>query len=651
MSYPIYYVYAGDVLPVMFATYGKTNGESITMTGLAVTDIEIYKDGSTTQRASDAGYTLLDTDGIDFDGTTGIHGFSIDTGDNTDASFYTVGAWFTVVISAITIDSQTVNFIACAFRIMKAEGVAGVPKVDVDALLGTAHAAPATAGLPDVNVKQISTDATAADNAELFFDGTGYAGGTTKLGVDVVSLSGDTTAADNAESFFDGTGYKDIDNSYVVRSATGQAGASTTITLDASAHASDDFYKNTYVLIISGTGASQARFITAYVGSTKVATVDRAWTTNPSSDSVFVIYPFGSLPGASAPTAAEVADQVWDEARSGHVSAGSFGEYALTDVVKVSGTAAVADNLETVFTTVSNPAHLGQINTGTAQSVTSTTIVLAASFSAPDSALIGATVHVYSATNGKFQSRVITAWNNTTKTATVDTWNETPTGTILYNVFATAPASSASPIPVNLTQILGTNVATPDTSGYLKVTIKDGTGQGELNITSGVVDANAVQLSGDSTAADNSEAFFDGTGYAGTGNVIPSVTTVTGNVNGSVASVTGAVGSVTGAVGSVTGAVGSVTAIAANAVSASALATDAVTEVADAVLRAALTESYAADGAAPTLSQAIFAIQQFLQEKGISGTTMTVKKLDGSTTAMTFTLSDATTPASITRAS
>jgi hypothetical protein len=60
------------------------------------------------------------------------------------------------------------------------------------------------------------------------------------------------------------------------------------------------------------------------------------------------------------------------------------------------------------------------------------------------------------------------------------------------------------------------------------------------------LDVNVTAVSGDTTAADNAEAFFDGTGYAGTNNIIPSVTTVTGNVNGSVASVSGAVGSVTG---------------------------------------------------------------------------------------------------------
>lgn len=58
------------------------------------------------------------------------------------------------------------------------------------------------------------------------------------------------------------------------------------------------------------------------------------------------------------------------------------------------------------------------------------------------------------------------------------------------------------------------------------VLLSSGTGAGQLSITSGVVAANAVQISGDDTAADNAEAFFDGTGYAGTNNVIPTVTTL-----------------------------------------------------------------------------------------------------------------------------
>ncbi len=65
----------------------------------------------------------------------------------------------------------------------------------------------------------------------------------------------------------------------------------------------------------------------------------------------------------------------------------------------------------------------------------------------------------------------------------------------------------------------------------------------------------------------------------------------------------------------------------------------------------AVTESYSADGAAPTPVQALMGIMQLLTEKSISSTTMTVKKLDGSTTAMTLTLNDATTPTAVTRAS
>lgn len=52
----------------------------------------------------------------------------------------------------------------------------------------------------------------------------------------------------------------------------------------------------------------------------------------------------------------------------------------------------------------------------------------------------------------------------------------------------------------------------------------------------------------------------------------------------------------------------------------------------------AMAESYAADGAAPTPAQALFQILGREYEFAIAGDTLTVKKLDGSTTAMTFTL-------------
>src|SRR3990167_2345203 len=121
---------ASTTLYIPFATYAGATGASITLTGLAVTDIEIYKNGSTTQRASDNGYALLDTDGIDFDGITGIHGFSVDLADNSDAGFYAVGGFYWVVVSAVTVDGQTVNFIAATFRLVVAENTAGYPVTD-----------------------------------------------------------------------------------------------------------------------------------------------------------------------------------------------------------------------------------------------------------------------------------------------------------------------------------------------------------------------------------------------------------------------------------------------------------------------------------------------------------------------------------------
>lgn len=152
--------------------------------------------------------------------------------------------------------------------------------------------------------------------------------------------------------------------------------------------------------------------------------------------------------------------------------------------------------------------------------------------------------------------------------------------------------------------------------------------------------------------------------------VVGAVGSVTGNVGGSVASVVGAVGSVTGAVGSVTGAVGSVTGAVGSVTgnvggnvtgSIGSLATQAKADVTGAVPTAsqnatavrsgaAMTEAYAANGAAPTLEQCLFLIQQKLCQFSIVGTTLTVKKIDGSTTAAVFDLGS-TTPTSQTRTS
>ena len=87
-----------------------------------------------------------------------------------------------------------------------------------------------------------------------------------------------------------------------------------------------------------------------------------------------------------------------------------------------------------------------------------------------------------------------------------------------------------------------------------------------------------------------------------------------------------------------------------NWLTATGFSTHSAADVASAVLTTQMTESYNTDGTAPTLTQAVMLALQTLTEFAISGTTLTVKQLDGSTTAATFTLDDGTSPTSLTRA-
>lgn len=101
-----------------------------------------------------------------------------------------------------------------------------------------------------------------------------------------------------------------------------QSAGDTAITLDASAAAQTDFYKGSVVTIISGDGANQARIITAYNGSTKVATIDRGWDvalTIGGTRSVFAVFPQGlnqpltsGQTTAAVPTTAQIATEIFD---------------------------------------------------------------------------------------------------------------------------------------------------------------------------------------------------------------------------------------------------------------------------------------------------------------------------------------------------
>jgi hypothetical protein len=111
--------------------------------------------------------------------------------------------------------------------------------------------------------------------------------------------------------------------------------------------------------------------------------------------------------------------------------------------------------------------QLGIVASGTAQSVTGTTIRLAAAHTFADDELIGAVVVITGGSTGVGQARVITDYVSSTDTATVDTWTTTPTGTITYVVFAAAPASTTVFPGVNVEQINGVAITGDGSSGDL----------------------------------------------------------------------------------------------------------------------------------------------------------------------------------------
>lgn len=112
------------------------------------------------------------------------------------------------------------------------------------------------------------------------------------------------------------------------------------------------------------------------------------------------------------------------------------------DVAKISGDATAADNLETAFDdTAGAVPWTGIIDQGTAQSATSTTVVLRAASAFGNDTLIGKTIAVLGSTQGYWQTRTIRDSVLSTDTVTVEAWDVTPTGTITYKIWQSAGAA------------------------------------------------------------------------------------------------------------------------------------------------------------------------------------------------------------------
>jgi hypothetical protein len=115
------------------------------------------------------------------------------------------------------------------------------------------------------------------------------------------------------------------------------------------------------------------------------------------------------------------------------------------DMTAISGDTAAADALEVAFDFTCGPvSNLGITRQCTAQSATATTLVLDASAPFANDTPIGQTLVACGSTQGYCQSEAITDYDTGTDTATVDTWTVTPSGTITFYMFGTAPGSGGA---------------------------------------------------------------------------------------------------------------------------------------------------------------------------------------------------------------
>lgn len=375
-----------------------------------------------------------------------------------------------------------------------------------------------------------------------------------------------------------------------IRSNTAQAGAAGTITLDASASATTDFYVGLWVYLTGGTGVGQARVCTAYNGTTKVATIAPNWATNPDATTTFALMTAAQLTGIQGSVTGSVASVTGavgsvtgavgsvtgavGSVAAGGISAASFAAGAI-DAAAIAADAIGASELAASAVT-----EIRSLASGTSDSGTTTTMVDAARTEADADYWDENHIIVFTSGTIAGQARVITGFDPATDTITFAPATTQVVGTQTYEIWPVAAA--------------------------LRPTVHGRTA--DITATGAVgIDLGNVENQGTTLAL--------------------SATTI--------AAVSGAVGSVTGATGSVTGAVGSVGAggitaasFGAGAIDAAALAADAGTEIGTAVWASATRVLTAGTNlnnlsAAEVLTQVNAAIDTAIAELGVAAPTAT----------------------------
>lgn len=249
-----------------FTTHAASGAAVAPSSAFENSDLRIYKDGSATQRSSASGITMTSP----FDSITGGHHVDIDLTDNTDAGFYAAGSFYEVwLVPDETVDSLAVVRVLAYFEI-------GPPQVNVVQLGGDAQSA---TDLKDFADAGYDPGTNKVQGVVLTDTVTTYTGNTPQTGdayAAVGALNNLSAAQVNAEV---DTALADINLDHLIKSAVDTDFPTTVHLNSVIGHLADN-----------GTSASYDR----------------------TTDSLEV------LGAATAPSAASIADAVWEEAIADH---------------------------------------------------------------------------------------------------------------------------------------------------------------------------------------------------------------------------------------------------------------------------------------------------------------------------------------------
>lgn len=515
----------------------------------------------------------------------------------------------TRLISAFTPASDTVTFTPATTQAVGTNTYEIIPAgniSEVTTLTGhTAQTGDSYARLGAPAAASVSADILAIDNFVDNLEG--------RLGTPSDFGSGTSTIAANLEDLADnGTATYDrtTDSLQAIRDrgdsawTTGAGGSppqllqSTTIatlatqtsfTLTAGS-ADNDAYNGAIAVVTDQTTAEQKAVgsISDYVGASKTVTLsaDPGIFTMAVGDTIEIIAALGSA--GSAPTAAQVADAVWDESTVGHTTAGTFGEQAKTDIDAIlddTGTSGVvlandaitaakiaadaigaseiatdaigapeiaasaitsseAPNLDAAVTTRLAPTTAGRTLDVTATGEAGIDLDNTAGTLAKTTDITG----FNDVSTAQVNSEVDTALSDIrldellAADSDIDGLAPPVTGSVFFEALSANVASFTFNQTTDSNEAIANSLAAGVDVAFISgdgpaadslEALLDGTGGVSLSANDfslGIpINAGIERISGDATAATNMESFFDGTGYAGTNNVIPTVTTLTGH--------------------------------------------------------------------------------------------------------------------------